>query len=324
MDRDDLELVLAVRDKGSLSAAAQSLDIAAPAATKKLAALEARLGHRLFQRTTRRVSLTAEGETVCERATAILQGFDALESELQERQIEPAGMIRLVSTFGFGRLWVGPALAAFQERHPRVEIQLHLTEQLPDLVTDGFDGAIWLWPVRGGQASQWVSRRLAHNQRVLVAAPRYLKQHGIPTTLEELGLHTCLIVRENGGEGRNAGHQRFDVWPLQKEREKLAARVRVSGPLASNSGELVRDWCLTGRGIMLRSLWDIAPQLSSGQLVRVLPAYSMPDADIQWLSPYRPHVPRRIRLLIDFLALQFGSSPWESMRPSAWRASPPG
>lgn len=308
MERSDLELVLAVRDHGSLAAAALSLDVAPPVVTKRLAALEARLGQRLFQRTTRRVSPTAEGESVCERARVLLQGFTALEAELQERKAEPTGLIRLAATFGFGRLWLGPALASFQERYPRIDIQLQLTEQLPDLALDGFDGAIWLWSVQGRQAAQWVSRRLARNQRVLVASPSYIKQHGTPSNLEALQHHACLIVRENG----NATGQRFDAWPLNKNRDKIPARVRVHGPLSSNSGELVRDWCVEGRGIMLRSLWDIAPQLASGQLVRILPGYAMPDADIHWLAPYRTDSPRRIRLLIDFLLAQFQSTPWKT------------
>lgn len=313
MDRSDLELVLAIRDHGSLSAAALSLEMAPPAVTKRLAALEASLGQRLFQRTTRRVSPTAEGDTVCDRARTLLQGFLSLEAELQERKVEPTGLVRLVATFGFGRLWLGPALARFQERYPRIEIQLQLTEQLPDLARDGFDGAIWLWSVQGEQAAQWVSRRLAKNQRVLVASPRYIQQYGAPLALDELPQHACLLVRENG----NAVGQRFDIWPLHKEREKAPSRVRVSGPLASNSGELVRDWCLDGRGIMLRSLWDIAPQLASGQLVRVLPAWSMPDADIHWLAPYRADAPRRIRLLIDFLLAEFAGDPWRPPAPKA-------
>ncbi|MFI5445395.1 LysR family transcriptional regulator [Polaromonas sp. UC242_47] len=308
MDRSDLELVLAVRNHGSLSAAALSLDVAPPVVTKRLAALEARLGQRLFQRTTRRVSPTAEGETVCERAQVLLRGFSELEAELQERKAEPTGLIRLAATFGFGRLWLGPALASFQERYPRINIQLQLTEQLPDLAADGFDGAIWLWQVEGRQAAQWVSRRLARNQRVLVAAPRYIRQHGVPISLDDLQNHACLIARENG----NATGQHFDIWPLYKDRDKTPARVRVQGPLSSNSGELVRDWCLAGRGIMLRSLWDIAPQLASGELVRVLPSYAMPDADIHWLAPYRADSPRRIRLLIDFLLTQFQGAPWKT------------
>lgn len=306
MERGDLELVLAIREHGSLRAAALSLDMAPPAVTKRLAALETSLGQRLFQRTTRRVSPTAEGETLCDRARALLQGFAALEAELQERKAEPTGLIRLVATFGFGRLWLGPALARFQARYPRIEIQLQLTEQLPDLALDGFDGAIWLWAVQGRQAAQWVSRRLAKNQRVLVASPRYIKHRGMPASLDDLQTHSCLLVRENG----NAAGQRFDIWALHNERDKAPSRVRVSGPLASNSGELVRDWCLDGRGIMLRSLWDIAPQIASGHLVRVLPAWSMPDADIHWLAPYRADAPRRIRLLIDFLLADFGEEPW--------------
>lgn len=320
MDRSDLELVLAVREHGNLSAAALSLDVAPPVVTKRLAALEARLGQRLFQRTTRRVSPTAEGETVCERARVLLRGFNELEAELQERKAEPTGLIRLAATLGFGRLWLGPALASFQERYPRIDIQLQLTEQLPDLAAEGFDGAIWLWQVEGRQAAQWVSRRLARNQRVLVASPRYIRQHGMPASLEELQNHACLIVREN----RSASGQRFDVWPLQKERDKTPARVRVQGPLSSNSGELVRDWCIAGRGIMLRSLWDIAPQLASGDLVRVLPAYVMPDADIHWLAPYRTDSPRRIRLLIDHLLTQFQGAPWKTVRTQSLRAAPRG
>ncbi|MGQ2979247.1 MAG: LysR family transcriptional regulator [Polaromonas sp.] len=319
MERSDLELVLAVRDHGSLSAAALSLDVAPPVVTKRLAALEARLGQRLFQRTTRRVSPTAEGETVCQRAQVLLRGFSELEAELQERKSEPTGLIRLAATLGFGRLWLGPALASFQERYPRIEIQLQLTEQLPDLAAEGYDGAIWLWQVEGRQAAQWVSRRLARNQRVLVASPRYIHQRGMPASLDDLQQHDCLIVREN----RSTGGQHFDVWPLQKERDKTPARVRVQGPLSSNSGELVRDWCIAGRGIMLRSLWDIAPQLASGDLVRVLPGYAMPDADIHWLAPYRADSPRRIRLLIDHLLAQFQRAPWKT-RPAPSRAAPRG
>lgn len=323
MDRSDLELVLAVRSHGSLAAAALSLDLAPPAVTKRLAALEARLGQRLFQRTTRRISPTAEGETVCERAVALLQGFRDLEAELQERQKEPSGLIRLAATFGFGRLWLGPVLAQFQERHPAVRIQLQLTEHLPDLALEGYDGAIWLGSVEGLQAAQWVSRRLARNQRVLVASPAYIKGHGVPAGIDDLRHHACLLVRENG----SAGGQSFDRWQLRRERDKAQTSVRVSGPLTSNSGELARDWCLDGRGIMLRSLWDIAPQIASGELVRILPAWSMPDADIHWLAPYRADAPRRIRVLIDFLLERFAREPWKASAPGRAGASgrePPG
>ncbi len=311
MDRTDLELVLAVRQHGSLVMAARALKVAPSAVTKRLAALEARLGLRLFQRTTRRVSPTAEGDTLCERAVHLLRAFDEVEAELRERQAEPAGPIRLAATFGFGRLWVGPALAEFQARHPSIQVQLQLTEHLPDLAVEGFDGAVWLWNAPNERAAEWVSRRLASNQRVLVAAPGYLQQHGTPRTLQDLAGHRCLVVRENGG----GPGQRFDHWRLQRAGDAQLKHVPVSGPLSSNSGEMVRDWCLAGHGIMLRSLWDIAPQLASGELVRVLPGHAMPDADIHWLAPYRPQTPRRLRLLVDFLVERFRHEPWKPARP---------
>jgi LysR family transcriptional regulator, transcriptional activator for dmlA len=328
IDRSDLELVLAVRDHGSLAAAAASLNLAAPAVTKRLAALEAKLGQRLFQRTTRRVSPTAEGEAICTSALPLIAGFKALEAQLQERHKEPTGRIRLAATFGFGRLWLGPALARFQEKYPKVQVQLQLTEQLPDLAAEGFDGAVWLWSVNSAQAAQWVSRRLARNQRVLAAAPSYLEKHTSPRNVPDLQQHAWLIARENNQT--NQTNQAFEEWhlvrlPAAKKGKKPApehTRVRIHGPLSSNSGELVRDWCLDGRGIMLRSLWDIAPQLESGQLVRVLPDWCMPDADIHWLAPYRLDAPRRIRLLIDFLVAEFASEPWKT-KPSALPPAPP-
>jgi DNA-binding transcriptional LysR family regulator len=311
LDRADLDLVLAVRQHGSLAQAARILQLAPSVVTKRLAALESRLGLRLFQRTTRRVSPTAEGETLCARAADLLQGFEAVEAELRERHQEPAGPIRLAATFGFGRRWLGPALADFQAQHPRVTVQLQLTEQLPDLAVQGIDGAIWLWNAPGERSAEWVSRSLAPNQRVLVAAPAYLAAHAPPTALSELSQHDCLVVRENGG----GPGQRFDHWRLWSTRDGQAHHVAVRGPLSSNSGEMVRDWCLAGRGIMLRSRWDIARHLAAGELVQVLPDFSMPDADIHWLAPYRSPIPRRVRLLVDFLAQRFGEEPWR-VRPA--------
>ncbi|MBG9387329.1 LysR substrate-binding domain-containing protein [Caenimonas aquaedulcis] len=312
LDREDLELLLAVRAHGSLSATAAAAGVVASVVTKKLAAIEARLGLPLFQRTTRRVVATAECEALCERAAPLLQSFTQLEADLQEGRTEPTGTIRLAATFGFGRLWLGPALADFQTLHPGLNVQLQLTEQLPNLAVDGYDGAVWLWSVQGRRASEWVGRRLARNQRVLVAAPSYLRRHAAPQSVADLEHHACLLVREND--------QRFDTWPLRRERDKSESRVRVQGPLSSNSGELVRDWCIAGRGIMLRSLWDIAPQLASGQLVRVLPAWAMWDADIHWLAPHRAQTPKRVRLLIDFLAERFRGEPWK-LKPAVRTAA---
>jgi DNA-binding transcriptional LysR family regulator len=313
MDRGDLELVLAIRDQGSLAGAATTLDVVPSVITKRLGALETRLGQRLFERTTRRLSVTAEGEAVCQHAKALLEGFAALESDLGERQNELTGTIRLAATFGFGRRWLGPSLASFQARHPALQIELLLTERLPDLGAEGYDGALWLWAVQQRRAADWITRRIARNQRVLAASPDYLARRGTPATVDALTSHDCLIARENG----EAAQHKFALWTLRHARDGSTARVRVQGPLTSNSGEMVRDWCVAGRGIMLRSLWDIAPQLATGELVRVLPQYAMPDADIHWVAPWRPKTPRRVRLLLDHLAEQFRGEPWKPGKPAS-------
>ncbi len=302
MDRADLELALAIKESGSLSQAATRLRLSPPVVTKRLAALETALGLKLFFRTTRSVSPTAEGDVLCERAVGLLAQFAQTEEALRDHVREPAGPIRLVATFGFGRIWLGPALAQFQSLHSGVQVDLQLTEKLPDLGAEGYDGAVWLWAPHANRSAQWSARKLATNQRVLVAAPSYLKQHSAPLTLADLSQHECLVVRENDDPSC--------TWQLCRTHDKKTVAVRVQGSLRCNSGELVRDWCLAGRGIMLRSLWDIAPQLASGTLVRVLPAYAMRDADIQWLAPFRIQTPRRVRLLSDFLHQSFRHAPW--------------
>lgn len=309
MDRSDLQLVHHLRTLGSLAATAAELHVTPSVVSKRLARLEGELGLRLFLRTTRRLAPTPEGERLGDGAAQLLAQFGALERDMQERHQEPVGLIRLAATFGFGRQWLGPALADFQQRHARVQIQLQLTDQLPDLASEGYDGAIWLWPPQANRHHEWSARRLARNRRVLVAAPAYLERRGVPAALEELPAHDCLVVREN---------RQSDTWTLHAEREDgqpaapagPAHSLRVRGALSSNSGELVRDWCLAGRGIMLRSLWDVARHLRSGELVRVLPPYAMPDADIHWLAPYQPRVPRRLALLADFLHQRFAAEPW--------------
>ncbi|MES2530044.1 MAG: LysR family transcriptional regulator [Pseudomonadota bacterium] len=312
MERSDLVLVLAIRQHGSLVGAATAMGVAPSVVTKRLASIEAGLGQRLFDRTTRKLSQTPEGETVCRHADKLIDGFNELETELSEHQSQLRGALRLAATLGFGRRWLGPALADFQRLHPALHVQLQLSEELPDLGAEGYDGAIWLWSVQGARQTQWTSRRLAGNRRVLVATPGYLAQRGTPGALADLEQHDCLAVQENGELLR----QRDMHWCLKHDKETGIARVRIHGPLSSNSGEMVRDWCLAGHGIMLRSLWDIATQLDSGALVRVLPQYAMPDADIHWIAPWRPRTPQRVRLLIDFLAERFRSEPWKPTRAS--------
>ncbi len=305
MERADLELVQSIRDTGSLTAAAAQMGVAAPSVTKRLAALEAKLGLKLFYRTTRRVAATAEGELLCERAIALLAGFAQAEESLRDQSREPSGQIRLAATFGFGRIWLGPALADFQMLHPQVRVDLQLTERLPDLAAEGFDAAVWLWAPQANRTNEWSATLLAMNERVLVATPAYVKARGKPRSLEDLAAHDCLQVRESDTPS--------GIWLLSKEGQKNPAQaLKIKGSLVSNSGELVRDWCLAGRGIMLRSLWDVAPLIAAGALVRLLPNYAMRNANIQWLAPFRTQNPKRVQLLREYLMARFKSRPWET------------
>jgi LysR family transcriptional regulator, transcriptional activator for dmlA len=301
--RSDLELVLAVQETGSLTSASEKLDISTPMMTKRLAALEQALGVKLFFRTTRKVTPTAEGELFCERAKPLIDDFLDLEDALREQVLEPSGLIKIVSTFGFGRLWLGPAIAKWSKRHPKVRVDLRLTEALPDLAAEGFDAAVWLWAPSRANSAKWSARLLAHNERVLVAAPSYIAKHGTPSSIDDLASHECLAVHESDDRGSS--------WLLTHCNQNDAPlNVKIKGALSSNSGELVRDWCVQGRGIMLRSLWDVSTLLHEGKLVQVLPDYTMKDANVQWLAPFRPHTPLRVSLLRDYLIEVFKKEPW--------------
>lgn len=322
--RSDLELVLAVQEAGSLVKASDKLGLSTPMMTKRLAALERVLGVKLFFRTTRKVTPTAEGELFCERAKPLLNDFLNLEDTLREQVREPSGLIKIVSTFGFGRLWLGHAIAEWSKQYPKVRVDLRLTEALPDLGAEGFDAAVWLWAPSRANSAKWSARLLAHNERVLVASPSYIATHGEPTSIDDLAHHECLAVHESDDRGSN--------WLLTHNKENNALHsIKIKGALSSNSGELVRDWCVQGKGIMLRSLWDVSKLLSAGTLVRVLPDYAMKDANIQWLAPFRPHTPLRVSLLRDYLVETFKGAPWlaeaqqvapQTKRPSRKAASP--
>jgi LysR family transcriptional regulator, transcriptional activator for dmlA len=308
IQRDDLNMLLQIHGAGQLAGAARALDWAPTVVSKRLSALESRLGLRLLHRTTRRLQLTAEGEAFVEQAETLLRGFEALESSLIDQQAHAKGRLRVASSPGFGRVWVAPALAALQLSHPGLSIELHLAEHLPDMTSGRFDAAVWLWRP---QATSLVSRKLASNRRVVVASPKYLKQRGTPQQPEDLMHHDCLVVREHDDSPA--------LWRLQTVAAKSSRgsgrqqSIRVSGPLLSNHGEVVREWALQGHGLMLRSLWDVHALIASRKLVQVLPDWAMLDADVHMVLPPRGlslATPQRVRLLQDHLVAAFANVPW--------------
>lgn len=292
----DLGFFSALAAAGSLSAAARELGVSTAAVSKHLAQMESRIGVALVNRTTRRMSLTPEGELYLEHARRILGEIDGLEQLLGVASSTPKGLLRVNATLGFGRSHVSPVISKFVRKHPDVEVQLQLSVNPPPLTDDSYDVC-----VRFGAPpdSRVVSRRLAPNRRVLCASPAYLARHGTPKVPHDLTRHNCIGIRQ--------GEEAYGVWRLSSGRGRNATveAVKTRGGLTSNDGEIAVNWALDGHGIVMRAEWDVGRHLRSGRLVQVLPQYATPDADIYAVYPQRHQLATRVRAFVDFLATTF-------------------
>ncbi len=292
----DLGFFSALASAGSLSAAARELGITTPAVSKHLALMESRLGVSLVTRTTRRMSLTPEGELYLERARRILREIDGMEELLGLAKATPKGLLRVNATLGFGRSHVAPLISRFIRRYPQVEVQLQLSVNPPPLTDDSFDVCIRFGTPPDARV---IARHVAPNRRLLCAAPAYLAKHGTPKVPNDLTRHNCIGIRQ--------GEEAYGVWRLSTGRGKNAttAGVKTRGNLTTNDGEIAVNWALDGHGILMRAEWDIDRYLKNGRLVQVLPQYYTPDADIHAVYPQRHQLAARVRAFVDFVALSF-------------------
>lgn len=292
----DLGFFSQIVSSGSLSSAARDLGITTAAVSKRLALMEMRLGVSLVNRTTRRMSLTQEGDLYLEHARRILGDIDSLEEILGVAKTTPHGLLRVNATLGFGRSHVAPLISRFVRKYPQVEIQLQLSVNPPTLADDTFDVCI-----RFGMPpdTRVIARYIAPNRRLLCAAPTYLARRGTPKTPNDLSKHNCISIRQ--------GDDAYGLWRLTSGRGKNATTqaIKTNGNLTTNDGEIAVKWALDGHGILMRAEWDIDRYLASGRLVQVLPQYSTPDADIHAVYPQRHKVTARVRAFVDFVALSF-------------------
>jgi DNA-binding transcriptional LysR family regulator len=301
MDRvGDLTLFLRVVDLGSITAAARSLDLSVAVASQRLKRLEKELGVRLLHRTTRRLHPTPEGAALAQQGRVLVEDLESLGAGLREAANEVAGILRVTMSASFGRQYVSPFLPSFLARHPKLRLSAHLSDNVVDLVSEGFDLAIRIGAL---EDSGLVARRIASNRRVLCASPDYLRRRGRPRKPEELTAHDCLLLFGSNG--------RQDVWRMQgPDGQEIA--VRVQGRFESNFGEVLRDASLAGEGIVIHSLWHIADDLRAGRLEIVLPDYPPATTAISAIMPQRRLVPPRVRAFIDLLTAEFGDDPpWE-------------
>lgn len=288
----DLSFFHLLANQGSLAATARELGVTPPAISKRLTALEARLGVRLINRTTRSMSLTAEGELYFSHAARILTQIDEVEQLVSSSRATPKGLIRVNASLGFGRRYIGPALAAFFAHYPEVEIQLEISDHPLDLATHGFDLGIRFGTLPD---AAFHARKIASNRRLLCASPLYLDKHGTPTRLGDLQQHNCIFLRQN--------ETPYGVWSFTSGGR--TQNVKVRGALGCNDGEVALNWALEGFGILLRAEWDIARYVRSGRLRLVLEDQTPTRADVYAVYPQQLHLSARVRSLIDFLVERF-------------------
>ncbi|MBP2302879.1 LysR substrate-binding domain-containing protein [Azospirillum picis] len=287
----DLRVFCLVARKSGFAAAADALGASPAYVSKRIQLLEGSLGVKLLHRSTRRVAVTEAGERVYRWAQSILDDVDHMVEDVSATRLDPRGLIRISSSFGFGRVHVAPAIAALAERYPELEVRFDVSDRLVDLAGEGIDLDI---RVGNGIAPQLMAKRLAGNRRILCASPLYLERRGVPRHLDELAGHDCLVIKERDHP--------FGVWRLTGPDGEVP--VRVTGPLASNHGEIVHQWAMAGRGIMLRSLWDVRAALAAGTLVHLLQDHGQP-ADVWAVYPSRLSSSAKLRVCVEFLERHF-------------------
>jgi len=288
----DLAFFHLLAKQGSLVATARELGVTPPAISKRLAALESRLGVRLVNRTTRSMSLTAEGELYYTHIARILAQIDEVEQLVSSSRGTPKGLIRVNASLGFGRRHIGPALAAFYSQYPEVEIQLEISDHPLDLATHGFDLGIRFGSLPDAALH---ARKIASNRRLLCASPLYLEKYGAPQKLSDLQTHNCIFIRQNESS--------YGVWSFNSGGR--TENIKVRGALGCNDGEVALNWALEGYGLLLRAEWDIARYVRSGRLRLLMENHTPTRADVYAVYPQQLHLSARVRCLIDFLIERF-------------------
>lgn len=304
----DLEIFARVARTGNMSAAGREINLSPAVVSKRISLLEEELGARLFQRTTRQLTLTETGEGFYKRVVDILNLVEEAQDFVSRRNTSARGLLKITAPTTFSRLHIVPFVPEFQRRFPEIELDVYLTDDFVDIISRGFDVALRIGELLD---SSLVQKKLAADRRVIVAAPSYIERSGAPETLADLDLHNCI----------SAGAQ--DVWRLQGPDGEV--QVRVKGNIRSNSAELARQAILDGLGIGLRSLWDVGPDLKRGDLKVVLPQYRGADSvAIYAVYPCREFMPTKVTALIDFMSDIYGDEAyWEkSFDPALAKPAP--
>lgn len=281
---DGISEFVAVAEKNSFTLASQQLGISTAQVSRQITALEKRLNTKLFYRTTRKVSLTEEGQIFYQHCRGVLDGLEVAERALTNLQATPQGTIKLTAPVTYGEQQILPLINNFIQLYPEVEVTAFLTNQKMDLVENGFDLAIRIGNLAD---STLIAKKLSQRSNYVCAAPSYIAKQGMPHSLSELEQHSCLM-------GTN------DYWRFidsGKERN-----IRLNGRLRYNSGVALADAALKGLGIVQLPNYYLQEHIDSGQLITLLDNYKIPNETIWALYPHNRQLSAKIRLLIDYLA----------------------
>ena len=292
----DLEIFARVARTGNMSAAGREMSLSPAVVSKRVSLLEERLGARLFQRTTRQLTLTEVGEGFFKRVVDVLSLIEEAEDFVSRRNTKPRGVLKITAPTSFSRQHIAPHLPKFFEKYPEIEVDIHLSDNFVDIIRNGYDLALRIGELKD---SSLVARKLAPDNRVICAAPKYLKERGTPKRLSDLEFHNCLSASAQ------------EVWRIDGPDGQKS--IKVKGNIRTNSSEFVREALLSGLGIGLRSTWDIADEIKNGALQVILPEYRGSAAvGIYAVYPCREFMPAKVNVFIEFLAELFGNEPyWE-------------
>jgi DNA-binding transcriptional LysR family regulator len=285
----NLALLVRIAERQGLAAAGRDFGFSPATVSERLVALERHYGARLINRTTRSISLTDEGRLLVEGARRLLAEADELEVRIRDGVEKLSGPIRISAPFDLGRNRIAPLLDSFLERHPDLQIDLRLTDGYVDLVGQGIDVAVRFGALKD---SQLRARKIGENRRIVCASPEYVERHGAPQHPRDLEAHNCLLMR--------FGETIDGEWLFRSGTKDFT--VIVKGNRTTNDGAQVRNWCVRGLGIALKSIWDVEQHLARGELVSLLSDYAPLPSSLQIVHLGGQGMPRRLRILIDHIA----------------------
>ena len=295
-----MEVFVEVVRKNGFARAADALETSPANVTRIISDLEAHLGTRLLNRSSRKMSLTESGDALYERAKAIVEDMAEVEAIASSSSMKPRGTLRINAPLSFGILHLAPLWPKFMALHPEVELEVALIDRVVDIVEEGYDMAIRI--SRTGSTSH-AARKLAASRNIVCAAPSYLKRHGTPLTPDDLKAHNCIGYRYSATA---------DEWNFLDQQGRPHA-VKVSCNMHSNNGDTARAAALAGAGIIWQPTFLIGADLRAGRLVPLLPGFHLPDIDVLAVYPSRRHLSAKVRVMIDFLADQFKDTPpWDA------------